>query len=534
MTPAQSLVDLLDQSSQLHPEKVVVAVPRGERLTYSRLASLSDEVCQRLRTLGVAHGDRVGLRLHKSIAGVALILGILKARATYVPVDADAPAQRAAYIFNNCGVRVLVTELSLKAALDSQLAALGARPHTITLADGGSSSSLVAALNSAPLSQPIDREIIGKPQHSDIAYILYTSGSTGNPKGVVLSHGNALSFVEWCTRTFNPNPRDIFSSHAPFHFDLSIFDIFVSIKHAATLVLIDEATGKEPLRLAPIISSEKITIWYSTPLILGLLARYGKMQRYDFAHLRIVMFAGEVFPIPQYQALRNLWRAPRYFNLYGPTETNVCTWYEIPSDEEVKRIATFPLGRMCDPNRGAVIDDQGHPVSAGTAGELIVSGPNVMQKYWDLPAQNELAFMVDTSGNRWYRTGDIVREEADVGYLYVGRRDRMVKRRGFRVELGEIEAALLREGTIQELGVVAIVDNDAGVRVTAFVSGEQSRSFRLTDFKALSMRCLPSYMMPDSFVYLEAMPHTSTGKIDYEELRRLAVKGELTPQDRSP
>jgi amino acid adenylation domain-containing protein len=522
MTGAGSLVDLLDESCRRYPHRLAVVVPNGERIAYARLSALSDRVRDRLRHLGVLPGDRVGLVLHKSVGGVALILGILKARAAYVPVDADAPAGRAAYILENCRVKVVVTERGLEVNLLQKLQEIGASPMVLTVENGCAAASLDELLTRLQCSYPVPAVASEASEDSDLAYILYTSGSTGNPKGVMLTHGSAQSFVDWCSRSFAPTVDDRFSSHAPFHFDLSIFDIFVSIKHAATLVLIDEDLGKEPMRLASVISSERITIWYSTPSILGLLSRYGKLKRYDFSGLRLVLFAGEVFPVRQYCDLRALWRDPRFFNLYGPTETNVCTWFEIPSDDLVTEMSSFPIGRMCAPNVGMVADEEGKPLKAGGAGELLVSGPNVMMGYWELPEYDARVFLVDSKGQKWYRTGDIVTEGPD-GFLYLGRRDRMVKRRGYRVELGEIEAALLRDDSVQEAAVVAVTDVENGVRITAFVSGPQTRELCTNALKAIAMRGLPRYMIPDRFVVVDAVPRTSTDKINYEELKRRAT-----------
>jgi acyl-coenzyme A synthetase/AMP-(fatty) acid ligase len=300
---------------------------------------------------------------------------------------------------------------------------------------------------------------------------------------------------------------------------LSILDLFLPARHGAKLVLIGEALGKDPLRLAAAIAEERITHWYSTPSILNLLRDYGKLEKYDYSALRTVLFAGEVFPVPQFRALHAIWPHPRYFNLFGPTETNVCTWYEVPGDEGLANRDTFPIGRICQPNEGRVVDEQGRNVPRGSEGELLVAGPNVMQGYWNLPDQNARVFFGDSQGRRWYRTGDIVTEDDSGQYTYRGRRDRMIKRRGYRVELGEIEAALMRHPDIREAAAVAVNAADAGVRITAFVSCHAGYPLSIIALKTHSSRNLPPYMIPDQFKIVDALPRTSTDKVDLQALK---------------
>ena len=373
MNATTGLAGLLEASARRYPDAPAVGMVEGPSITYAELDGLSDRMRDRLWQLGVRPGDRVGMRLHKSVDGIITIFGALKAGAAYVPVDAESPAARGAYILDNCQVKVVVTEKALEASLVDELKRLGASPVVLAV-DGGAHVGLKPLLDSldAAGAAPLVESVSSGTQ--DIAYILYTSGSTGNPKGVVLSHGNAASFIDWCSDTFEPRQTDVFSSHAPFHFDLSILDVYVPIKHGARLALFGEALGKDPMKLAAAISSEKISVWYSTPSILNFLATYGKLDRYDYSALRMVHFAGEVFPIPQFKAVRAIWKEPRFFNLYGPTETNVCTFYEVPADDSWTTMSTFPIGAICEPNRGWVVDEETRTVTLGAAGELLVSG----------------------------------------------------------------------------------------------------------------------------------------------------------------
>lgn len=507
--------ELVDAAAAQWPDRPAIRLPGGRSLNYADLAAAADRFRDHLWRLGVRPGDRVGLKLHKSLDAVVAIFGILKAGAAYVPVDADSPVARGAFILDDCAVRAVVTERRLEDPLVAELRSRGATPAVIAL-DQDCSLALPERPELPPDVQSAERGNAVRVTSEDIAYILYTSGSTGNPKGVVLSHGNAESFLRWCSQTFEPVPGDVFSSHAPLHFDLSILDIFLPIMHGASVVLIGESLGKDPLRLGATISTERITIWYSTPSIRSLMAEYGKLERHDYSCLRTVLFAGEVFPLPRFRRLHAVWQHPRYFNLYGPTETNVCTCYEVPGDGSWAAMESFPIGRMCPPNRGKVLDENGREVRQGQPGELVVSGPNVTKGYWNLPEATAKAFVSLGGGERWYRTGDIVSEREDGTFRYIGRRDRMVKRRGYRVELGEIEAALVRHPAIAEVVVVANQDGE-GTRIGAFVR-PQACPLTIVSLKAISAQCLPPYMIPDVFAVVDAIPRTSTDKVDLQAL----------------
>jgi acyl-coenzyme A synthetase/AMP-(fatty) acid ligase len=280
--------------------------------------------------------------------------------------------------------------------------------------------------------------------------------------------------------------------------------------------------GKDPVRLAALIAEKQISVWYSTPSILSLLAQYGKLEQYDYPALRTVLFAGEVFPVKHLKSLKERLPAPRYFNLYGPTETNVCTYHEIPAHIPEDRTRPFPIGKACSHYEIKVVDSTGQEVVVGQEGELCGSGPGVMQGYWHLPERTASAFLTDADGKRWYKTGDIVVEESDGSYTFVGRKDRMVKKRGYRVELGEVEAGLYRHPAIEEAAVIALSDEENGVRLKAFLScHEAEKRPSLIALKRFCTENLPAYMVPDLFSFQEALPKTSTDKIDYQKLKTL-------------
>ena len=505
------LEELFLSAASKNPEALAVRDPtHSAEASYVELDRLSAIVAERLARAGVVPGDRVGVCIPKSAASVAAILGILRAGAAYVPVDAAAPLARNALIFDDCDVRAILCPSDRVASFVDH------KPGRHVL-DGEPPIAMVGDTDVALCAATPERRIAPAP--ADLAYILYTSGSTGRPKGVIHTHQSALAFVDWCVATFEPRSNDRFSSHAPFHFDLSIHDLWVPLTTGAAVILIGETVGKQPTTIADLVSEEEITVWYSTPSILRLLVEFGRMKPEGYGSLRIVCFAGEVFPAKHLRLIKETWARARFFNLYGPTETNVCTYYEIPAVVPAERTEPYAIGHSCSGDRCRVVDEHGRDVPPGSAGELVVAGPSLMVGYWNLPERSAAAFLRGVDGTSWYRTGDVVRDLGDQGYDFLGRRDRMVKRRGYRVELGEIEAALYRHPEVSEAAVVALPDDEAGLRVHAFVAWSGRDKPSLIRMKQFCAGELPLYMIPDGFAFPEALPRTSTDKVDYETLR---------------
>ena len=509
-----SLAALLEHWAQRTPEAVAAEDSAGRALTYAQLDALAARIAQRLCERGVTPGDRVGVCLPKSLASFAALLAISKARGAYVPVDFSAPPERNRLIFADCAARVVVTDDARAATL-----APGDDFAAPLLAFAGDASNGEDAAWLADASESF--RCVAPASANELSYILYTSGSTGKPKGVVHTNASALSFVDWAAQLARPTAADRFSSHAPFHFDLSILDLYVPLTVGARVVLVSEGLGKDPHALAKLIAERRISVWYSVPSILAVLAQHGKLERHDYAALRLVFFAGEVFPVKHLRALKQLWKAPRFFNLYGPTETNVCTYYEIPKEIDPERNAPFPIGPACENCEAIAFDDEMRPVPRGSEGVLYVrsSGP-VMRGYWNLPERDAQAFRETADGRRWYCTGDVVVADERDCFSYVGRRDRMVKRRGYRIELGEIEAALYKHPAIKEAAVVAKTQED-GVAIWAYVAGHGAPP-GVIELKQFCAKNLLAYMSPDRFVVIDALPRTSTAKVDYQALLRSA------------
>jgi amino acid adenylation domain-containing protein len=513
--PVRSLVDYVERSAQRHPDRVAIVDPQGWSLTYRELNEMSARVAGFLVSVGVMPGDRVGVILPKGAAGVVAFVGVMKARAAYVPADYTAPAARNRSILQDCQVKVAFLAGSGAAILESW----NGTPRPLVVFVGAGPAEHGGGWTWDKVTSHAAAVVDGRTR-SDLAYILYTSGSTGVPKGVMLTHENALSFVDWCSSVFHPVETDRFSSHAPFHFDLSILDLYVPLKHGASVHIVSEDLGKSPKELARFIAASALTVWYSTPSILSLLAQFGDLPSLDFPALRLVLFAGEVFPVKHLRDLVGLWPAPDYYNLYGPTETNVCTFAKIPTPIDGGRTEPFPIGFACSHCRGLVLRDDGSEAAGGEEGLLYIAGPSVFPGYWNRPEMNAAVFD-DRAAGPWYNTGDVVRFDPHDGYVYVGRRDRMVKRRGYRIELGEIERGLYLHPAVAEAAVVSVPEADAGVRIVAFLAAQTPKP-SIIEMKMFCGRNLPAYMSPDAFVVGGPLPRTSTDKVDYQALKRMA------------
>jgi amino acid adenylation domain-containing protein len=523
VTGAASVVDYVEASTARFADRTAIVDPAGWSLTYRELDERANRIAGFLVARGVKPGDRVGVIVPKGAHAITAFIGIMKARAAYVPADYAAPASRNRTILADCEVKVAFLAPGCASIL-SEWPAGRTMPSAVVFVG----QAPPAAATTPPATFTWEQAVGHAPARvdgrasSDLAYILYTSGSTGVPKGVMLSHENAMAFVDWCSDTFTPVQSDRFSSHAPFHFDLSILDIYVPLKHGASIHIISEELGKAPKELARFAAESRLTVWYSTPSILALLVEFGELARHDFTALRLVLFAGEVFPVKHLRELTRRWPWAAYYNLYGPTETNVCTFARIPLPVPDERATPYPIGWPCSHCFTKVLDGDGAAEAApGGEGLLYVGGPSVFPGYWNRPEQNALAFL-ERDGRRWYNTGDVVRLEAADGYIYLGRRDRMVKRRGYRIELGEIERGLYEHASILEAGVISVPDEAAGVRIIAYLAARAHPRPSIIEMKAFCAGHLPSYMSPDVFRFLEALPRTSTDKIDYQSLTRLA------------
>ncbi|MGH8612423.1 MAG: amino acid adenylation domain-containing protein [Gammaproteobacteria bacterium] len=471
----------------------------GCTLSYGDLNAQANQLAHYLQMRGIGPEDRIGLYLGRSLDMVIGILGVLKAGAAYVPLDPSYPRERLAYMLEDAGITLVLTQRTLISNLP---------PSTAPVVCLGRDRCLFASLS---IAAP---EV--KTTADNLAYVIYTSGSTGKPKGVAISHRNAVHSTE-VRLDYYRDPVGTFLLVSSFAFDSSVAGIFWTLSQGGCLCLVPEALLHDPSALADLIKQQQVSHLLGLPSFYSLLLEHLPAAR--LGSLRTVIVAGESCPREVVQRHHALLPAVQLCNEYGPTEGTVwCSVYESVAN---RRAPSIPIGRPIANMQICLLDQRLEPVPIGISGEIYIGGEGLARGYLGQPALTAERFIPDpfgSSGSRLYRTGDLARYWPDGNIEFLGRADQQVKIRGFRVELGEIEAALRACPEIDEAAVMAQQGEGGQQRLIAYVGGRQSKGTSHQGLREALLERLPDFMIPAQFVILDKLPRLPNGKVDRKSL----------------
>jgi amino acid adenylation domain-containing protein len=494
--PDEACIHQLFQAQAERTPGAAALVWGAEELTYRELDARANRLAHHLAGLGVGPESRVGLRVERSVENVVATLAVLKAGGCCVPVDTSYPAERMALMLADSGVRVLLS--------DEELAAPGL--HVIRL------DQVAETLAAGPDHPPPANAWAG-----NLAYVFYTSGSTGQPKGVMMAHREVVQYACCLPQTMPMGPGDRVAQASNASFDAAVFEIWGALLNGATLVGIDRDVLLSAPLLGQALREQGITHLYQTA---ALFNQHVREQVDVYASLRQLVFGAEAVGTEGVRAMLRGGKPGRVLHEYGPTEATVwCTLEEVGEVEE--GAATVPIGRPIPNARAYVLDPAGEPLPVGIPGELCIGGDGVVRGYLGRPGLTAERFVPDPfaaePGARMYRTGDRARWRAEGKLEFMGRLDDQVKIRGFRIEPGEVEAAMAAYPGVREARVMMREDQPGDKRLVAYVVG-QADGVETDALREHLRRSLPEYMVPQAFVTVDRIPLTANGKLDRRAL----------------
>ena len=464
-----------------------------EEISYGELNRRANQLAHHLQSLGVGPETLVGICVERSIEMIVGLLGILKAGGAYVPLDPSYPAQRLALMLEDSEALVLLTQQRLTGALGA---------HRAKVVNIDTDWDIIARHSA---DNPVS-----DVRASNTAYVIYTSGSTGRPKGVVIEHRTTVAMIDWSTSVFTADELSSVLASTSICFDISTFELFVTLSVGGRIVLTENA-----LHLRSLPADVDISLINTVPSAMAELVRMGALP----ASVRTVNLAGEPLQNRLAQEIYENENIRHVYNLYGPTEdTTYSTFALVKKDAQ----QAPPIGRPLANSQAYIVDEGMQPVPVGVAGELYLGGAGVTRGYLRRPELTAERFIPDPfseePGARLYRTGDLTRYLPDSHIEYLGRIDHQVKIRGFRIELGEIQTALAEQSTIQDCAVLAREDQPGDKRLVAYVVFKPDTSVTTAELRRTLQERLPDYMVPSHFVILDELPLTPNGKLNRRAL----------------
>lgn len=486
----------------------------GSSSSYKNLEELSNQTARMLINLGIKHGNVVAIFNNKSVEAFAIMIACLKTGIIYTNLDNNNPGDRLYKILNICKPSLILSPSAhYHKILESKF-------HVDLIMDYQSEKFRDKLKDSSTELLINTSQVTGNTP----AYIMFTSGSTGFPKGVVITHSNVLNFIKWSKITYKTSPGDIFTNINPMYFDNSVFDFYSSIFTGACLIPVNEELTKNPRKLIELLNLFLPTIWFSVPSMLVYSLKLRAINKTDLPSLRIVSFGGEGFPKNQLRNLWNFWGdRVKFINVYGPTEcTCICSSFEV-TKKEIDNDELLPLGPIASNFGQLIIDENGRMVENDEIGELWITGPNVGLGYINNPEKTKDVFIQNPFNDSYrdiiYKSGDLVKFNSIDNLIYFsGRKDNQIKRMGYRIELEEIENALASLDYIEENAVIYINNNyneTSGKIIGCVRSINVEESRIIKDLEKI----IPSYMLPNEFRFYEHLPKNQNGKIDRLQLK---------------
>ena len=509
-----NLVQIIEDSASEFPEKEAFSF-LNESISFKDLHKKSSQLSHYLVRLGVKKGDRVGILMPRCLETCIAVYGILKSGAAYVPIDPFLPNERANFLIQDCGIEHVITVPKQSKKIKKLISESNTLTSIVGVSVEGFNSTSWNAIFETSIKDYKPVTILGE----DLSYILYTSGTTGTPKGIMHTHSSALAFAELVVDLYDFRSTDKVANVAPLHFDPSVLGYFSAPMAGATTVIIPDAHLKFPVSLADLMEKEKLTIWFSVPLVLVQLMLNGGIEKKNFLSLRWVLFSGEVFPTKQLRALMKIWPHAEYSNIYGPTELNQCTNYNLSTPPIGD--ATIPIGTTWGNTEYKILDENDNEVTTGNEGLLVVRSATMMKGYWNNKVLTEKTLykevLVPGYEHVYYRTGDLVKLNDHGNLLFLGRKDRQIKFRGFRIEIDEIENTFLKHDDVIEAAVFLVNDNNEQ-KLTAALLLNKNSELTPIDLKKHANKYLPAYAVPETIEVLDAFPRTSSGKVNRKKI----------------
>lgn len=499
-----TLPDIIAEALQHY--SLNIAVEYGEKkYRYRDIEKLGEYYQRYFQLCGLKKGDHIGLLSDVTPFAIGAMLGALYAGIIYIPINIHAPAT---------WVKHLVMTAELKQVL--------AQPRYLSALSQSSQAVPITLLEAPALAEQDEPPPLQKVANlsDNVAYILYTSGSTGNPKGIMLTHRNACSFIVWMQKEFAIHARDRIFSRAPLQFDLSVFDIFTTLLSGACLVIVPEGFDNSPFNVVNFMREKTVTVVYTVPSAYIRWFIKGKLAR-GMPSLRTLLYAGEPFSPVWLRRVMDCLPAAAVANIYGPTETNIVTCQHVTQPST--NATSIPIGVPVTDTEIHIVDEALRALPQGEMGEILVRGSTVFAGYFNAPsltAEKLIQSPFHAYPTLAFRTGDYGYYNERGEIIYRGRIDNMVKTRGYRVEIGEVENAFAAIEAVEEVAIITLSHDKYGATLHACLSlagGDAA----LPDVQVSLAELLPDYMYPFDFTVLDVLPKTATGKIDRLRLKAM-------------